>query len=218
LDQNAIRLLQEKAAEFGIGLTAGQADLFRMYLDELWEWNRRINLTGLSSPERIVIELFLDSLIPAPFLPRSGPLLDVGSGSGLPGIPLKIYHQELELHLLDAHSKRISFLKQVVRRLSLKGVTVIHGRIEERSPGLLPGGYPLITARALAPLDRTIALCDPFLSAGGGLIGYLGKGAEKLLADNAAVLRTHRLSVIRKIPYRLPGKKTDRMIVFLSSK
>ncbi len=124
--------LHSKALDYGISLTEHQLSLFQIYLDELWDWNHRINLTGLSTRERIIIELFLDSLIPAPFLPENGRMFDVGSGAGLPGVPLKIFRPHLEVHLLEANSKRVSFLKQVIRLLSLRKIEVMKGRIEKR--------------------------------------------------------------------------------------
>ena len=116
---NEIRLLGTESKKYGIDLSEHQLGLFQIYLDELWAWNKRTNLTGLSSRKRIVFELFLDSLIPAPFLAKRGTLLDVGTGAGFPGIPLKIYNPRLVVHLLDANFKKGSFLKQAVRLLGV---------------------------------------------------------------------------------------------------
>jgi len=107
LNRDEIKLLGDKALDYGIELSWQQLELFHVYLEELWDWNQRINLTGLSTREKIVIELFLDSLIPAPFLPKKGRMLDVGSGAGIPGLPLKIYTPQLKTHLLEANSKKV---------------------------------------------------------------------------------------------------------------
>jgi len=215
---NEIRLLSEKAFSYGIELSEHQLILYQIYLDELWAWNQRMNLTGLSSRERIVFELFLDSLIPAPTLGGRGRLLDVGSGAGFPGVPLKIYRPNLVVHLLEANSKKVSFLKQVVRLLRLNDIEVIKGRIERDGDNLHSDGYHLITARALARLDQTIAWCAPFLSLGGLLVSFLGGRAEDELKENQQIMEEHRLVLYRVIPYLLPGKRSKRKTIILKKK
>jgi 16S rRNA (guanine527-N7)-methyltransferase len=178
LYEDEIRALRRKSLGYGIELSEDQLSLFQIYLDELCVWNRRMNLTGLSHRERMVFELFLDSLIPAPHLVGTGRLLDVGSGAGFPGIPLKICKPRLKAHLLEANSKKVSFLKQVIRLLNLDETEVIRGRIEKDGGSLHPDGYHLITARALAPLGRTIAWCAPLLTPGALLVSFMGGGVK----------------------------------------
>ena len=210
-----LQILRNKARDFGIELSSYQLNLFRIYLMELDHWNQRINLTGLKSNERMVIELLLDSLIPAPFLPDTGRMLDVGSGAGFPGIPLKIYKPRLEIHLLETNSKKVSFLKQVIRLLGLKGIHVIKGRIERDGATLHPDGYPLITARALAGLHPTIEWCSPFLLPGGLLVSFLGSRAEEDLKGCRQIIEENRLLIHGEIPYVLPGKRSKRnMVIF----
>jgi len=203
-----MNLLAVGAASYGIGLSSSQLRLFRLYLDELWEWNGRFNLTGLKTRERMVVELFLDSLIPAPFLPeRETTMLDVGSGAGFPGLPLKIRHPGLETHLLEANSKKISFLKHVIRRLSLRGVGVIEGRIEAHQAR---PGYGVITARAVASLSKTLQWCSHLLQEGGILVVFLGVEGERDIGKSGEALASCGLHVDRKISYTLPGRKTQR--------
>ena len=213
MSEKEIQKLARKAGDYGITLSSTQLDLFRIYLDELWEWNRHMNLTGLSTRDRMVIELFLDSLIPVPFLPDRGTLLDVGSGAGLPGLPLKIYYPKLQTHLLEANSKKIHFLRQVLRRLKLPDISALKGRIEKDQSRLSPSGYRLITARAVANLAQTLDWCAPFLGHGGQMLCFLGKNGEDTLRDNREVVRRHRLGLEHVIPYVLPGKKENRYAV-----
>ncbi|MGD2125215.1 MAG: 16S rRNA (guanine(527)-N(7))-methyltransferase RsmG [Desulfobacteraceae bacterium] len=204
--------------EIGIGLSQHQLDLIRIYLDELCDWNRRINLTGLSGRERIVVELFLDSLIPAPFLPKEGRMLDVGSGAGFPGLPLKILNPHLKTHLLEANSKKVSFLKQVIRLLQLKEVKVIRGRIEKDENNLHGDGYHIITARALANLGQTIVWCTPLLCPDGLLVSFLGPRAKEEIEATRAVMEGHGLRVHKMIRYFLPGKEAERNIVLFEKR
>jgi len=210
LNRDEIKLLGDKALDYGIELSWQQLELFHVYLEELWDWNQRINLTGLSTREKIVIELFLDSLIPAPFLPKKGRMLDVGSGAGIPGLPLKIYTPQLKTHLLEANSKKVNFLKQVIRLLRLNEIEVIKGRIEKDGSGLHPAGYHVITARALAGLSQTIAWCAPFLAPGGLLVSFLGGRVEEELRKSGHIREKQGVILYEKIPYLLPGKKTER--------
>jgi 16S rRNA (guanine527-N7)-methyltransferase len=207
------RDLRDKAVDYGIELSEERLNLFQIYLDELWDWNQRINLTGVRTRERMVFELFLDSLIPAPFVPERGRMLDVGSGAGFPGLPLKIYRPQMEAHLLEASSKKVSFLRHLIRLLRLEQTEVLKGRIERDGDILHPEGYDLITARALAPLGRTIGWCAPFLSSGGLLVGFSGERVEADLGKSAQVMEKRSLVVHQLIPYLLPGKGSKRYAI-----
>lgn len=207
--------LRVHALARGILLDDGQMERFGVYLHELMLWNERFNLTGLRSPERIVIELFLDSLIPAPRIPAEVRLLDCGSGAGLPGLPLKILYPGLQVHLLEARAKRVSFLREMVRLLGLSGVEVIRGRIEKDRSALHPDGYPWITARALAQLPRTVRWCAPLLCGGGVLVCYLGERGAQAVEENRKLLERAGLDLQEVIPYSLPGKEGRRHAVLL---
>jgi len=213
LNNIELKSLSDRALDYGIQLSHSQLHLLRIYLDELWDWNLKMNLTGLSTRERMIIELFLDSLIPAPFLPKKGKMLDVGSGAGFPGLPLKILKPWLKTQLLEAHSKKVSFLKQVIRLLKLDEIKVIKGRIEKHRGNLYPAGYDLITARALTTLYQTIEWCAPHLSPGGLLITFLGSSIEEDLTKCLPLLESSGIVQDRLIPYLLPGKKSERNIV-----
>lgn len=215
MDEKEKNLLREKALDFGIDLSQRHLDLFSAYMDELLEWNLRINLTGLSERKRIIVELFLDSLIPTPFIPEKGRMLDVGSGAGFPGIVIKICRPDLKTCLMEANSRKTSFLKQVVRLLKLSDIDVVNGRIESDKGKIHPDGYHIITARALAGQDKIIAWCSPFLRNGGLLITFLGSGAVNELEKCAVALDTNSLVVDRLIHYSLPGMRSGRALALL---
>ncbi len=212
---DALELLRKEARHFGIALSDRQLEQFRIYLDELWEWNRQIKLVGMDSRKRVVMELFLDSLIPLPYLPIRGKMLDVGSGAGFPGLPLKICLPDYELHMVESNGKKAGFLKQAIRLLGLEGALVHHGRIEKAGGALSQAGYTLVTAKALAPFNRTITLCAPFVAAGGLLVGFLGSGLDEALESARNAMSAQGLSLFRKVPYRIPGKGSGRWICFI---
>ena len=205
-----IGLLNEEAETLGIHLSLSHIHLFQHYLRELWEWNKRFNLTGLKTRERVVIELFLDSLIPSPFLPKTGTLLDAGSGAGFPGVPLKILHPGVATLLLESNGRRATFLKHIVRSLGLRNTRVIQGRIEAPLEWLNESGFDVIAARAVADLHRIVLWCSPLLKNGGFLVAFLGADGEKMVEQDMPFLAGRGFRVERHLPYLLPGKQSER--------
>ena len=203
------------AHDFDINLSGHQINLLGIYLDELWDWNKKINLTGLSSRQDIIRELMLDSLIPSAFLPDQGRLLDVGSGAGFPGIPLMICKPALSALFLEPNSKKTSFLKQVLRLTDLHQVSVYRERIEKSKDFLHPQGYHVITARALAPLPQVLKWCAPHLLPGGLIVNFQGDAYRKTLDDSSEVMRNHNLILEQTLPYTLPNKRSQRHILLL---
>ena len=212
-------LLKSCAIDYGVPLTTPQIDLINIYLHELWEWNKKINLTGLTSRDRILKELLIDSLIPSPYLPEVGNLLDVGSGSGFPAIPLKILIPGLKMHLMEARSKRVSFLKQVIRITNLDDIEIIRGRIEKDGTLLRSEGYNIITVRALADLPQTLTWCAPHLKPGGLILSFQGSQVEKVIKEGSDIIHQHKLVLYKTVPYRLPGKDSIRhLLIFRKDK
>lgn len=201
------------ASDLGIQLSGHQIHLLDIYLAELREWNKRINLTSLSSRQAIMKELLLDSLIPLPFLPHKGRLLDVGSGAGFPAIPLKICGSQLRFHLAEANSKKVNFLKHVIRLMKLSDIKVIRGRIEHGRNILDPDGYHVITARALAKLPQALMWCVPHLMSGGMIFSFQGSQFEKALKESSDLIKRCRLILFKNIPYILPGKGLMRHVL-----
>lgn len=142
------------------------------------EWNRRMNLTRITSPDEIIEKHLLDSLIPARWLPNSGRAMDIGSGAGFPGIPLKILHPKLDMDLVDTHRKKTSFLRVVIARLELGGIRSVQGRWEDLrrpSPGHANETFDLITLRAIRLQEtETIKLAEGRLKPGGILAYWSG--------------------------------------------
>lgn len=208
-----IQQLPSWAHAHGISILPSQLERFRMFLDELEAWNRHMNLTGLSSRERILRELVLDSLIPAPLLPDEGEMLDVGSGAGFPAIPLKIYKPQLKAHLLETNGRKVNFLKQVVRLTRISNVRIFQGRIERDGELLLPDGYNVITARGLAKLSQVLRWCAPYLKEDGILLDFQGSQYRKALEESSRALKTSGLILRHTLPYTLPGMASTRHVL-----
>ena len=176
---NDLGVLERGAAALGVALDAAQLDAFRRYGEGLLATNERMNLTAITDPEQVQILHFLDALSLVPTIRawcdaagRDDPtLLDVGSGAGVPGIPLKIALPGLRVTLLDATGKRIAFLQEMVADLGLRGIGAVQGRAEElgRHPEWREQ-FDLVTARALARLPTLLEWCLPFARVGGLVI------------------------------------------------
>ena len=176
MDDNLIYILRREAKAFGIPLDRKQEQLFALYYDEFQLWNAKINLTSLEGGVSFVIKHFVDSLLPLPLIPReTRKILDLGTGGGLPGVPLKIARPDLEVVLLDSSRKKTSFLKQVVAILGLSGIQVVTGRAEEfyRNESWAKA-YDAVISRAAFKLGPFIEIGSRFLISNGLLFAMKG--------------------------------------------
>lgn len=200
-------LLKEVLPAAGIGLTPVQFEQLDAYLRLLYEWNARMDLTNVpqqEAPLRHIGDSLLALAQPSLFLPGAS-AIDVGSGAGLPGLPLAIVRPDLRWTLLDALAKRCDFLNHVVEKLGLKQVQVIHGRAEVAARGPLRARFDAACARAVAPLAVLAEYLLPFVRVGGVMVCWKGPGVaeEARLAAHAVFSLGGAKS--RAVPLALPG-------------
>lgn len=177
--------LVEKAEKLGLEISLSQAENFQAYMELLLEWNEKMNLTAITEPSAILEKHFLDSLtLLLIFPPKQGAkLIDVGTGAGFPGIPLKILRPDLDLTLLDSLNKRLSFLKELCAALKIEAV-FIHKRAEEAGQEKqMRESYDIAVARAVAPLNVLCEYCLPFVKTGGYFVAMKGPGASRELLE-----------------------------------
>ncbi len=213
MDKNKIiDLLRQTSREVGVSLTDSQLELFWLYLQELLEWNKTFNLTGIRDPVDIVIKNFVDSLTPLPHLEHSSRLLDIGSGAGFPGIPLKIAAPQLQIHIVDARRKKTSFLKYLIRTLELQGVTALHGRAEELEQPEQP--FQIIISRAFRRLEPLIGLVSPLMEPGNMLVAMLGPTSEAEQKGFNRLAVAENLILTKVVSLELPRARGGRTLIF----
>jgi 16S rRNA (guanine527-N7)-methyltransferase len=193
-------------AELGIDLSADQQDKLLAFRDLLLKWNKTYNLTALRDPEQAISHHLLDSLAILPHV-GSGPLLDVGSGGGLPGIPLAIARPELSVSMVDTVQKKATFLQQAAIQLGLKNVTTHHARVET-----MAGQYAQISSRAFAEIGLFITLTRHLLAPGGRWLAMKGVRPD----DEIAALPADVL-VDQIIPLHVPGLDAERHLIILKA-
>ena len=208
-------LLCDHAVKYGVFLTDSHIEKFSSFLKLLEEWNRKMNLTGTSDRARIITELMLDSIIPVPWLPSEGKLVDIGSGAGFPGLMIKILKPGIHIRLIESNRKKVSFLKHAIRVLQLRNATAVNARFEAVSASMKDDTADLITSRAMTDLCRLINLCISFLNPGGTLVCFLGSQWKRELKENENFIKESRLFVDHYMHYTLPEKSNERAVVFL---
>ena len=219
-------LLIDGARTFDIELKPDQIRLFADHARELMRWNKTFNITAITDPRDIALKHYLDSLPAARHIPPDATLLDIGSGGGFPGIPLKILMPALTVTLIDASRKKVNFLKHVIRTLKLEHTEAIHGRVEHlANDPCCRQRFDAIISRALSALPAYIRLAQPLLAAGGMIIALKGRLDDIDLKDlgscvcgedgvGPAATCYGEISIEN---YSLPFIESQRSIVILSS-
>ena len=210
------RLFLQASQEVRVSLSAQQVELFWLYLQELLEWNKTFSLTGIKNPDDIIIKNFIDSLTPLPYLDSSGKLLDIGSGAGFPSIPLKIACPELEVQLVEASRKKVSFIKHLIRTLGLEGVSVLHSRVEEMEQPERP--FRTIISRAFRRPAPLLQLVTPLLEPSTTLITMLGPTTSAEQNELEALALAQSLEVSRIVSLQLPQGRGGRTLVFFQKR
>lgn len=217
-------LICEGAKDLDIQAGPASIEKFAVHALELMKWNQKTNLTAITDPLEIAVKHFLDSIIPVKMIPPNTSLLDIGSGGGFPGIPLKILIPSLSVTLIDASRKKVNFLKHVIRILELEGIEALHTRAEDFAgrPGVA-NQYDVIISRALSSMTAFVVTAFCFLKKGGVIVAMKGNVSDEDIRLSCASIQK-KLGISGEDPnaysvsvdrYTLPYLNSDRTIVSL---
>jgi 16S rRNA (guanine527-N7)-methyltransferase len=220
------QLIIDAAQSFEINIDPSKAEQFAVHAAELMKWNRKINLTAITSPKDVALKHFMDSVIPSLLIAPDAKILDIGSGGGFPGIPLKVLMPSLSVMLIDASRKKISFLKHIIRTLKLENIEAHHERAEELAEKqAVTNSFDVIISRALASIENLVLMAAPLLAKDGVIIAM--KGAEPIQEIKPARKQVDKNYVFLEIgnnwyslylkKYTLPYQKSQRSIIVINS-
>ncbi len=208
--------LKQKLNEFNIEISDNQLEKFDKYMQLLLEWNEKINLTAIIEPDEVKIKHFLDSLTVLEYINDEDKVIDIGTGAGFPGIPLKIMKPNAKITLLDSLNKRINFLNLVIEELGLKNIEAIHGRAEEFARNkLYREKYDVAVSRAVANLSTLTEYMLPFVKVGGRCICMKGANLKEELdkAKNAIQELGGKIEIIDN--FYLSNNDNERNILII---
>ncbi len=212
-----MRILSKESKKFNIILNNSQIDKFKIYMDYLLEYNSHTNLTAIKDPQDIMIKHFLDSMVLNEFVgihPDSG-VVDIGTGAGFPGVPLKILREDIKLTLIDSLNKRVNFLKELMKKIGLSA-DIFHGRAEElgQNPKFREK-FDIAVSRAVAPLNVLCEYCMPYVKVGGCFVALKGPDVREEIENSQTALQTLGGKIKNHETFELPLNKGKRSVVII---
>ena len=207
-------ILAARGAEAQLSFTEEQLAQFTRYYELLVETNKVMNLTAITEPEEVAVKHMVDSLLAYEDGMQGKTLVDVGTGAGFPGVPLKIYCPSLRVTLVDSLGKRLRFLEQVIDELGLKGIRCEHLRAEDAGRSKKHREqYDYVTARAVARLSVLSEYCLPLAKNGGQFIALKGSRFAEEIEEGEAAVKILGGKIISAEPVKLPGLDDGRAII-----
>ncbi len=191
---------------------------FSVYSSLLVEWNEKMNLTAVTEPSEISVKHFLDSIAPLSVLDlrENSKIIDVGTGAGFPGIPIKIMRSDLELTLLDSLNKRINFLKTVCEKINLEKVSFVHGRAEDLGRDKeYRGKYDYAVSRAVANLKILSEYCIPFLKVGGVFAAFKQFEVQEEIDEAKSIIGNLGGKIVDIKEIKIPQSEIMRKIIII---
>lgn len=218
MDLTKMNQLKEDALLFGIKLSENQLSQFQKYYEMLIEWNEKINLTAITDFDEVLKKHFLDSIAIGRLFSQKTEVsvLDIGTGAGFPGIPIKIAFPNTKVLLMDSLNKRVIFLNEVIKELSLENISAMHGRAEDYAKkDLMREQFDLVVSRAVANLSSLSEFCLPYVKVSGKFISYKSEKAIEELEASKNAISILGGGNIRTDEFLLPGTDFNRTFIMI---
>lgn len=212
-------LLELGIKELNIEYTQNQIDMFMKYYELLVEKNKVMNLTAITDLNEVMVKHFLDSVLISNVINLSDyyNLIDIGTGAGFPGIPLKILFPHLKVTLVDSLNKRLNFLNEVIDELQLKNIITVHGRAEDLGHNVLyRQKYDLCVSRAVANLSTLSEYCIPFICKNGIFVSYKSSGSDEEVLFSESAVKILGGKIVKQKKVILPMSEMERNFVIIS--
>lgn len=209
--------------KINIEISDDQINCFEKYYELLIEKNKVMNLTAITDKEDVIVKHFIDSIALIPYLKDKGininnklKIIDIGTGAGFPGLPLKIMMPDVKFTLLDSLNKRVSFLNEVIDELKLKDIEALHGRAEDyASDNKYREKYDICVSRAVANLSTLSEYCIPFVKEDGFFISYKAGESEEEINNSKNAIKILGGKINKVEEFILPGTDASRVFVFI---
>ena len=215
-EDSFFELMQEYANKLNIKFNEKQQEQFFKYMNLLLEWNEKINLTAITIPNEIILKHFIDSITILKYIPNDIKLIDIGTGAGFPGVPIKIINNSINVTLLDSLNKRIKFLNEIIHELKLENINATHSRVEEFGRNKLNREkYDIATSRAVASLNILAEYMLPLLKVGGKCICMKGSNIEEEIKNSKKAINTLGGEIEKIETFNLPNSDIGRSIVII---
>lgn len=217
MDQDAKDLLVRGSALLGLALTPAQVGKFALFAAELRKWNRKINLTAITTEREIALKHFVDSLSLCRVVDGGGKLLDLGSGGGFPVIPFVILHPKSEAVSVDAVEKKVIFQRHAGRLLGLSRFEAIHARGEELA-GRFAGHFDWVVSRAFSDIPTFVRMALPLLAPGGKIVAMKGQGGLEEAETSQSALALLGVDILQLVEFPLPLSGDRRSLIVMGRK
>ena len=208
--------LKKYLIELNIDLKEKQIKQLYDYMNLLIEWNKKINLTAIIEPKEIILKHFVDSLTISKYINEKSTLIDVGTGAGFPGIPLKILRNDIKITLVDSLNKRIKFLDEVIKKLNLDNIKTVHGRAEEIGRNKeYREKFDYATSRAVANISTLSEYLIPLIKNNGKCIYMKGTDLDEELEKGKKAISVLGGNIVNKEEFELPYSDIKRTIIII---